>query len=318
MTLKRCSDYSREKVYTSIAEHFELLGGIEKFVSRGDRVLLKPNFIAPRSARRATQTDPAVIIETAKLLKDFGAKPFIGDSPAWGNVKACVKALKMQEELNRLGVRAAQLKHPVRCRISNRNKGAKISRIALEADAIINMPKFKSHQQLVCTFAVKNMFGCVSGKQKAIWHFARGGGRSEFCRFLIDIYRFMKPAVNIIDAVRIMEGPGPIRGRPRFLGWIIAGTDPIACEIVCGRLVNMKPGDIPIVRAAEQMGFGCGEQRRITILGDEFPRLICRDFQIPGQVPVRFSLLHVMRSIVKQIWLLVNPYPHDKAVDSDR
>ena len=307
VTLKRCGDYSRKKVYQIIAEHFELLGGIDSFLSRGDRVLLKPNFIAPRSPRRATQTHPAILIETARLLKDFGAKPFIGDSPAWSNVKACVRVLNMEQQLKKLGVDAVQLKKSQKCRISAEACGVKISRIALEADAIINIPKFKSHQQLVCTFVVKNMFGCVSGKQKAIWHFIKGRSSDDFCKFLIDIYRYMKPVVNIIDAVKIMEGPGPIRGRPRDLGWIVGGTDAIACEIVCGRLINMQPENIPIVRAATQIGFGCTDEARIKILGDEFAQEVCKDFEMPKLIPIRFSLAHVMRSMLKQIWLLVKP-----------
>lgn len=63
--ITRCTDYSRANVAEAVARQFELLGGIEKFVSRGDSVLLKPNFIAPRSRGHATQTHPAVIIEVA-------------------------------------------------------------------------------------------------------------------------------------------------------------------------------------------------------------------------------------------------------------
>ena len=82
VTLIRCTDYSERKISKAIARQFEVLGGVEKFVRAGDSVLLKPNFIAPRRRRFATQTDPAVIVETARLLKDFGARPFVGDSPA--------------------------------------------------------------------------------------------------------------------------------------------------------------------------------------------------------------------------------------------
>jgi len=95
VTLTQCSDYSKHKIAEAIEKHFSGLGGLDKFVRPGDTVLLKPNFIAPKSRHHATQTDPAIIIETARLLKDFGAKPFIGDSPAWSNVYACVKALKI-------------------------------------------------------------------------------------------------------------------------------------------------------------------------------------------------------------------------------
>lgn len=304
VALTQCSDYSRPKIARAVEEQFRLLGGLEKFVSRGDSVLLKPNFIAPRSRRHATQTDPAVLLETAKLLKDFGARPFIGDSPAWSNVFACVKALKMEEPLKKLSVPVKQLGRPKKCRIGKQNIQVGISSVALDADVIINMPKFKSHQQLVATFAVKNMFGCVSGKRKALWHFAKGKNPDEFCELLIEIYKFLNPALTVIDAVTVMDGIGPIRGRARPLGYLLGGTEPIACETVCCKLVNINPQDIPIIRTAGQMGVGCSDPDKIKIAGDSLPQTPCTDFKLPRLIPIRFSLLHVCKSICKQIFLL--------------
>ncbi len=303
VTLTRCGDYSRPAIGEALERHFELLGGLGKFVQPGDSVLLKPNFIAPKSRRHATQTDPAVILETARLLKDFGAKPFVADSPAWGDVFACVKVLKLQEPLRKMAVPVRQLDKAKWCKVGAESTRVGISSVALDADVIINLPKFKSHQQLVATFAIKNMFGCVAGKRKALWHFVKGSDTDDFCGLLIDIYRFLNPAVTIIDAVTIMDGPGPIRGRARPLGWLIGGTDPIACEIVCSQLVGIEPQSLPIVRTARQMGFGC-DPARITAAGDDFPQSICTDFQLPRMVPIRFSLLHVCKSICKQILLL--------------
>jgi uncharacterized protein (DUF362 family) len=304
VTLTRCGDYSRADVAGAIERQFELLGGLEKFVKAGDSVLIKPNLIAPRSPRHATQTDPAVILETARLLKDFGAKPFVGDSPAWGNVFGCIKALRLTKPLRELDVPVRQLNRPKKFRVGEKKAGANISTVALDADVIINLPKFKSHQQLVATFAVKNMFGCVSGKQKAYWHFAQGKTTEQFCEFLIEIYKFLEPALTIIDGVIAMDGPGPIMGRARPLGWIVGGTDPLACEAICCRLVNIKPEELPIIKAARQMNFGCSEPDKIKILGDDFSNRVCTDFKIPKLIPVRFSLLHVLKSICKQIILL--------------
>jgi uncharacterized protein (DUF362 family) len=304
VTLTRCDDYSRPEIAEAIERHFELLGGLERFVKPGDSVLLKPNFIAPRSRQHATQTDPAVILEMARLLKDFGARPFVADSPAWGNTFVCVRALKLDESLKQLSVPVKQLDKPKKCLVGARNTTVGISSVALDADVIINLPKFKSHQQLVATFAVKNMFGCVSGKQKALWHFIKGGRQDEFCELLIDIYRYLKPALTIIDAVTAMDGPGPIRGRARPLGWLIGGTDPIACETICAKLVNIKPEDIPIIKTAKQTGFGCSDPAKIQITGDDFPQSVCTDFKLPELVPIRFSLLHVCKSICKQVLLL--------------
>jgi uncharacterized protein (DUF362 family) len=305
VALTRCVDYDRAKVSAAIVRQFELLGGLERFVSRGDSVLLKPNMIAPRSARHAVQTDPAVIIETARLLKDFGARPFVADSPAWGDVFACVSALKMDEELKRLGVGVRQLNRAKWRRVGAKGTKVGISSVATEADVIINLPKFKAHQQLIGTFAVKNMFGCVVGKQKAFWHFARGRHKRDFCELLIEIYRFLAPAVTIVDAVTVMEGMGPIRGKARQLGWLIGGVDPIACEIACSKLVNLEPYEVPIIKTAKAMGFGCGDTEAVNIVGDDFAGDVCTDFEIPPQLPVRFSLPYVLRSVFKQIVLLV-------------
>ena len=121
---------------------------------------------------------------------------------------------------------------------------------------------------------------------------------------LIDIFRFLNPAFTIIDGVVAMDGPGPIRGRARPLGWLIGGTDPIACETICAKLIGINPQDVPIIKTARQIGFGCWDAAKIKIVGDDFPKSICADFELPGLIPLRFSLLHVCKSICKQILLL--------------
>jgi len=304
VAVTRCSDYGDAEIAAAIARQFELLGGLGNFVSRGDSVLIKPNFITPRSRRHAAQTDPAVLVETARIIRDFGAKPFIGDSPAWGNIFGCIKALKLEEPLKKLSVPVKQLDAPKKCRIGKDHARVGISSIALDADVIINMPKFKTHQQLTATFAVKNMFGCVSGKHKALWHFRKGKNVDDFCEMLIDIYRLLGPVVTIIDGVRAMDGPGPISGRARPLGWIISGTDPIACEIICCRLININTDVVPIIKAAARTGFGCCDLEKVELLGDDFSKQICTDFDLPELIPLRFSLPHVCRSVCKQILFL--------------
>lgn len=304
VTLTQCSTYNQQKITEAIEKQFSLLGGLDKFVRPGDTVLLKPNFIAPKPRHYATCTDPVVIVETARLLKDFGARPFVGDSPAWSNVYACIKALKLEEPLRVLDVPVRQLDQPRKCKIGARGTVVKLSARALDANVIINLPKFKSHQQLLATFAVKNMFGCVTGKQKAFWHFKKGKNPSKFCRLLIEIYQYLNPALTIIDAVIAMDGPGPINGRARDLGWIIGGTDPIACETICSKLVEIEPENLPMIKTAKQLGFGCSDPEKIIIKGENFPQQVCMDFQLPKLVPIRFSLPHVCGSICKQILLL--------------
>jgi len=310
VVLTGCCDYSFANVSAALQRHFELLEGLGKFVKPSDRVLLKPNFIVPKSRRNAAQTDPAVIIETAKLLLDFGAKPFVADSPAWSNTFNCVKKLKLDEPLRKLGVPVKQLDSPRKILIGNTK--VSVSSLALDADVIINLAKLKTHRQMVATFAVKNMFGTVAGKQKAYWHFAKGKTRESFAEFLIEIYRFLNPSLTIVDAVTAMEGPGPINGSPRPLGVILSSTDPIACETVCAKLINLAPMEVPIIKAAKEMRFGCCDLNNISIEGDNINEYICTDFVIPPQIPIRFSLPHVCKSIAKQIFLLAKSIVKNK------
>ncbi|MBN1796566.1 MAG: DUF362 domain-containing protein [Sedimentisphaerales bacterium] len=305
VALTRCTEYNPKQVQGCLLRQFELLGGIDKFIKPGDSVLIKPNLIAPKSASHATQTHPAVIVELAKILKDYGAKPFIADSPAWADVAACIKKLKIDQLLKALGVPFMQLDLPQKCTLPNTKIKTTISRLALDADVIINLPKFKSHQQLVATFAVKNMFGCVPGKRKALWHFRKGGDEKQFCEFLIDIYRFCKPALTIIDAIFVMDGPGPINGRARPLGWLIGSTDPIACETVCAKLINTEPDEYPIIKTARQINFGCSDIDKINILGDDYKDNICTDFEMPELIPIRFTLPRICKSIIKQFLILL-------------
>jgi uncharacterized protein (DUF362 family) len=298
VAVTRCSDYRTESVTGAIERQFSLLGGLDKLISRGDSVLLKPNFIAPRPASQAAQTDPAVILAVAKIVKDFGAKPFVADSPAWQNVFACTKVLGLDEPLKKLGVPVKQLNRPKRIKTAGGSVG--ISTVALGADRIINLPKLKTHQQLDATFAVKNMFGCVCGKEKPFWHFAKGANCEDFCRLLIEIYRLLEPAVTIIDGVIAMEGPGPINGRAKPLGVIIGGIDPVACEMICSEVVGFKSDDLPIIRTAKQIRFGCADISHIQVVGDDYTDFVCTDFQPAEQIPIRFSFARACKSVLKQ------------------
>jgi uncharacterized protein (DUF362 family) len=305
VALVRCENYEPARVADAVGRQFELLGGLESFIKRGDTVLLKPNFIAPRSHHHsAAQTHPAVIIEIARLLKDYGARPFVADSPAWTNTAICARVLGLTEPLRKLGVPIRQLNTPRKCELGSGQPRIGLSSVALDADAIINLPKFKTHQQMVATFAVKNMFGCVSGKHKALWHFRKGDTADEFAGLLLGVYRYLKPVLTIIDGIVAMYGQGPIHGKSKPLGWLIGGIDPIACEMVCCRLIGIEPDRLPIVRAATQVGFGCSDLDRIEIVGDALPATPCPDFEPAKMTPVKFSLGRVCQSITRQILLL--------------
>ncbi len=306
VALQRCKSYDPQEVHSAIARQLELLGGVEHFIKPGQRVLIKPNLIVPKPPEVPAQTHPEVIYAMARIVKEAGALPVVGDSPAWSTTAGCLKALGVNERLKALGVEIVNLSRPVRMKIAGANVG--ISRAALEADVIINLPKLKAHQQLGASFAFKNMYCSVcglGGKEKAYWHFARGREVESFCRMIIGIYQKLSPVLNIIDGIVAMEGQGPINGRPREVGYLIAGTDPAACERVCCDLVGFDPADLPLLATAEKMGVGTPKDEPINIVGDTFTKPACPNFKPATQTPLRFSLPHICKSIAKQILILL-------------
>ncbi len=300
-----CKDYEKENVKGALERTFSLLGGLDKFVDKGDKVLIKPNLIAPKPASIPAQTNGTMIVETARILKEFGAKPFVGDSPAWSNISNCLKKLVIYDELERMDVPVKAFVRPYKKRLKNPSCKIGFSTAAKEADKIINLPKLKAHQQLGATVAVKNMFGTVTGKQKAYLHFSMGGNRARFAKMLINIYEEMRPALNIVDAVDAMEGPGPIRGNPRRLGLIVSSEQPICCELICAKVINLDINKLCILNAARELHYGPKRPEEIEILGDGFEDRICRNFVLPEIKPIKFSFGHVCRSVFRQIMLLI-------------
>ncbi len=299
VALTQCTSYEPDTVAHAIARQFELLGPGDSLIKPGDTVLIKPNMISPQSSDRPVQTHPAVIIACARWLKDIGAKPIVGDSPAWGSVFSCAEALQLTEPLQHLGVPLRALDKPRYQRIGASGTRVGISSVLEEVDAIINLPKFKMHCQIVGTFAIKNMFGCVCGKWKPYFHYAKGTSIDQFSTFLIELYDSIAPVLSLIDAVEAMEGPGPVNGTARHLGWIIGSRDAIACERMCTKLINMAPEQFPIIRAAQSMHYGCPTNDAIDLLGDTPDFSLCPTFSIPEQTPIRFSLQRIIKSIAR-------------------
>ncbi len=121
---------------------------------------------------------------------------------------------------------------------------------------------------------------------------------------LVGVCRYLPPALTIIDGIVAMHGQGPIRGPSKSLGWLIGGIDPVACEVVCGRLVGIEPQQLPIIRAALQVDFGCSDWQQIEIVGEALPAAPCPDFEMAKLIPVKFSFGRVCHSMARQLLLL--------------
>ncbi len=305
VSIIHCPNYDRIAINRAIREHFKNLGQLESSISKGDKVLIKPNLICPKPAAQPAQTHPAVICETARILIEAGAKVTVADSPAWSNTLNCLKALDIDKELLEMGVRITDLDEPVGVTLPFVSLKTCISRKALEADKIINLPKLKAHQQMGATIAVKNMFGAVPGKRKALWHYRQGESPATFAAMLLGVYELLRPTINIVDAVVAMEGQGPINGTPKYIGLLLASTDAVACEAVCAKVLGLDEDALPVVKAAMKLYPDCGDLKNIEIIGEDYRDYICRDFKHAIQTSLKFSLPRICRSVFRQVMIIV-------------
>ena len=308
VALVRCEDYQAETIDKSLGELVGLLGGWERFVEGGETVLIKPNFIAPRPPEVPAQTDGRLILAIARKLQPLAGKILVGDSTAWGSAKKNASLTGLTEEnLAAVDAEIVEFNRPVRVMIDTPGGQRKVvlDQTVLEVDKIINVPKLKAHQQLLMSGAIKNSFGAVVGKRKAWWHCRYGEDAAEFTQMIVGVYQAIKPVLNIIDAVVAMQGQGPINGKPKKIGALLASTDAAAVDRVCAELIGLD-GQLEMLHAAKRAEAGVTELTDIEIVGEPLDDFRSNDFVLSVMMPLAFTPLRVCQSILRQIKILWN------------
>lgn len=234
----------------------EPLGGMQRFIEKGDRVLLKVNLLTGREPEKAVTTHPDLVRAVARAVRDAGGRPFIGDSPGgpfseW-NLRMVYQKSGLEELAREEGI---SLNYDTGARKIDIPGGRRLKRAPfctyfLEADKVIALPKLKTHSFQYLTLACKIMYGTVSGLTKARYH-ARFPNRNVFADMLLDVLRVAAPHLVIMDAIVGMQGQGPNSGDPVRIGCVLASANPVAMDIaVCG-MIGIEPVGIPILKRAK-------------------------------------------------------------------
>ncbi len=264
---------------------FELLEkAVLQKVEKGCRVLIKPNLLAPSPPERAIVTHPLVVRAVVEYVLDCGGLPCVSDSPPLSSFSRIVRETGLKAVLSGLDVECREFSASVVVHADKPFQSLELAVEALEADFVVNLPKLKSHSQMLLTLGVKNLFGCVVGMRKPEWHFRAGVDRELFARLLVTVCRAVNPAVTLLDGVLALEGEGPGSGGvPREIGLLIASPDPVAVDRAVCSLLGIPDDRLLTNRAAMAMGYA-GDAP--SIIGD-FPMV--EDFRFPEMVPLVFG-----------------------------
>ncbi len=269
VALYRCEDYSSENL-GSLVESALSLGNF----SRGQKVLVKANMLAARPPERCVTSHPRLVELICRGLSDLGCRPTIGDSPGIEPFGRVAKVSGLAEVGQRLGVAVEELADSRVCPPSTRrvHKRLELARQALEADAIVNVPKLKTHCQMQLTLAVKNLFGTVVGPRKAQWHYAVGLDRRRFADLLLDILVSLPPVLSILDGVWGMEGHGPSNGTIRRFGMVAASADALALDATVAAMVGLPGRRFSLIDAAARRGLEGWDLKGVDFQGDLSPQ----------------------------------------------
>lgn len=225
LVLIRKSDYSYETLKPLIFGMLDRLGGHR--MAPGSRVLIKPNLLTPATPRQAILTHPFIVRAAVEYALNQNARPLVADSPAMGSFSKILRDSGIQEALAPLKVDCRPFQDSLKIDIGEPFGSIDIAREVIEADFIINLPKFKTHSQMLLTLGVKNLFGCIVGYRKPEWHMKTGVNRPLFARLLVQLYHRISPAFTILDGILALEGEGPGNGeRRRRLACSSAATTP--------------------------------------------------------------------------------------------
>ncbi|HSM83242.1 MAG TPA: DUF362 domain-containing protein [Nodosilinea sp.] len=303
VSLIRANSYHRAELEQSLTQLLAPLGGMGAFVKPRDRVLLKPNLLTGARPTKACTTHPELIYAVAQQVRAAGGKPFLGDSPAFGSAYGVAKANGLLPLAQALDLPIVELHGHRYPSDSPEFDHLRLSKEAMEADLVINLPKVKSHVQLTLTLGVKNLFGCVPGKMKAWWHMEAGKDVQRFGTMLVETARLIAPGLTIADGIVGHEGNGPSNGEPKDLGLLAASANVFALDRALVVVLGVDPQAVPTVAQSIRLG-ACPAWEELT-----FPLLAPEDlqgvdWQLPAQlVPIDFGMPRVVKSTFKHLYI---------------
>jgi uncharacterized protein (DUF362 family) len=287
VAIVRCNSYEAEEVKNAVSRGMELIGGVNTFVKRGEKILLKVNLLVGEIPEKCVTTHPAIFKAVAEIFSTEGANLSYGDSPGFGATHAAAKKAGIAEVAEEMKIELADFKdgRDVFFGEGNQNKKFHLANGVLDADGLISLPKMKTHGLERFTGAVKNQFGCVVGMRKGEFH-VKLPDATDFARMLVDLNSYVKPSLYIMDGVMAMEGNGPRGGTPRAMNALLFSTDPIALDATASRMINLNPLFVPTTMVGAETGAGNYKEEDIEIVGDALKEFICMDFNVE-RTPVK-------------------------------
>lgn len=234
-------------------------GGIQNFLSTGDKILIKPNFVGPIGSEHGATTDPELVAILAKIAVQNGAKRvYIAESSATcfstKNVVQKIHLKNFLDELKDDRIQFVDLDEERTVRVNTPQdfflKKIPVPELLTKVDHIWNVPKAKVHYIDVVTCAVKNYVGFLPREFRLSFH------QSRLSHVVAIMHKLFPESLVFADATVIGEGEGPLNVKPILLGYLLVSNDPVAIDVTVGKIFGFQPQEIEFVMNLFNMGIG--------------------------------------------------------------
>jgi uncharacterized protein (DUF362 family) len=230
------------------------LGGMKRFIARGDVVAIKPNIGWDRTPLHAANTNPKVVAELVRLAFDAGAKRVTVTDASCNEPNRCFTRSGIWKAAYDVG---ADVVLPAEHRFRNmRLRGElldewPIYRPLIEADKVINVPVAKHHNLAKFTAAMKNWYGILGGRRNRL--------HQSIDLSIADLATFLQPTLTVIDATRVLVRNGPQGGNiadAKDMHTVIASVDQVAADAYSCQLIGVARDDLPYLAMGQKRGLG--------------------------------------------------------------
>lgn len=233
----------------------EELGGIRRFIARGDVVLVKPNIGWDRTPEQAANTNPEVVAEIIRQCSNAGAKRVLVTDVSCNDPRRCFQRSGIADAAKRVG---GEVRLPDPAMFKEVDLQGETLRawpvldLFLNADKIINIPIAKHHSLTGTTLGMKNWYGMLGGPRHQL--------HQKIHESLVDLADFVRPTLTVIDCYRILVRNGPTGGNLQDVllkKTLVAGTDPVALDAYVAKAYwNLDVSSLPYLKMAAKRGLG--------------------------------------------------------------
>lgn len=293
IAVRTCEEYDLHKLLIHIRDIYKTTKGPDV---KGKKVLVKPNILGDHDPGKCITTHPVMVEAMVRFLQDEGATVVVGDSPAIHMPRFKPLKCGIYDVCKRTNVEWINFTDEV-IEIRLRKGKIKVTSIINKVDLVISMPKFKNHELVYFTGAIKNTLGLVPAFNKTKQH-ALHHDRDTFSELLVDLNEAIGPGYFLMDGIMSMEGPGPARGVPVKTGVILGSTNPLAVDLIATEIAGYNPLVIPTSRVALHRKKWLDSADDIIYDGPVLKTLIKKDFRrVPLSHFSNISLKFIMNRI---------------------